>query len=73
MSLGNQLREWARPAYYLGQNTLSLIGAVLTTSSAITLIGFWIYDFILPGPPHPLRRHPDFPDSSREFFYWGCC
>ena len=53
MSLGNQFREWARPAYYLGQNTLSLIGAVLTTSSAITLIGFWIYDFILPGPPHP--------------------
>jgi hypothetical protein len=53
MSLGNQVREWARPAYYLGQNTLSLIGAVLTTSSAITLIGFWVYDFILPGPPHP--------------------
>jgi hypothetical protein len=39
--------------YYLSQNTLSLIGVVLTTSSAITLIGFWIYDFMLPGPPHP--------------------
>jgi len=26
---------------------------VLTTSSAITLIGFWMYDFMLPGPPHP--------------------
>jgi hypothetical protein len=26
---------------------------VLTTSSAITLIGFWMYDFMLPGSPHP--------------------
>jgi hypothetical protein len=26
---------------------------VLTTSSAITLLGFWMYDFMLPGPPHP--------------------
>jgi len=27
---------------------------VLTTSSAVTLIAFWIYDFMLPGPPpHP--------------------
>ena len=26
---------------------------VVTTSSALTLIGFWIYDFVLPGPPHP--------------------
>ena len=24
---------------------------VLTTSSAITLIGFWMYDFMLPRPP----------------------
>ena len=48
-----RLRDWARLIYYLSQNTLSLTGVVLTTSSAITLIGFWIYDFILPGPPHP--------------------
>lgn len=47
------MKDWARLIYYLGQNTLSLIGVVLTTSSAITLIGFWIYDFMLPGPPHP--------------------
>jgi NapC/NirT cytochrome c family, N-terminal region len=53
MSPQNTFKDWARLLYYLGQNTLSLIGVVLTTSSAITLIGFWIYDFILPGPPHP--------------------
>jgi nitrate/TMAO reductase-like tetraheme cytochrome c subunit len=53
MSPQNAVKDWARLIYYLSQNTLSLIGVVLTTSSAITLIGFWIYDFILPGPPHP--------------------
>jgi nitrate/TMAO reductase-like tetraheme cytochrome c subunit len=53
MSPQNTARDWARLLYYLSQNTLSLIGVVLTTSSAITLIGFWIYDFMLPGPPHP--------------------
>jgi nitrate/TMAO reductase-like tetraheme cytochrome c subunit len=53
MSPQNTIKDWARLIYYLSQNTLSLIGVVLTTSSAITLIGFWIYDFMLPGPPHP--------------------
>lgn len=47
------MRDWARLIYYLSQNILSLIGVVLTTSSAITLIGFWVYDFMLLGPPHP--------------------
>ena len=53
MSTQTTIKDWARLLYYFGQNTLSLIGVVLTTSSAITLIGFWIYDFVLPGPPHP--------------------
>jgi nitrate/TMAO reductase-like tetraheme cytochrome c subunit len=53
MSPQKTVRDWARLLYYLSQNTLSLIGVVLTTSSAVTLIGFWIYDFMLPGPPHP--------------------
>jgi nitrate/TMAO reductase-like tetraheme cytochrome c subunit len=53
MSPQNTVKDWARLIYHLSQNTLSLIGVVLTTSSAITLIGFWIYDFMLPGPPHP--------------------
>ncbi len=53
MSPQNTVRHWARLLYYFSQNTVSFIGVTLTTSSAITLIGFWIYDFILPGPPHP--------------------
>ena len=53
MSTQNTVRDWARLIYYFGQNTLSFIGVALTTSSAITLIAFWIYDFMLPGPPHP--------------------
>lgn len=53
MSPQNTIKDWARLIYYLSQNVLSLIGVVLTTSSAITLIGFWLYDFMLPGPPHP--------------------
>ena len=53
MSPQNTIKDWARLIYYLSQNTISLIGVVVTTSSAITLIGFWIFDLILPGPPHP--------------------
>ena len=53
MNSRRTLREWIRLLYRLGENTISLIGVVLTTSSAITLIAFWIYDFMLPGPAHP--------------------
>ena len=53
MSAPGAFRGWLRLLYYLGQNPISLTGAVLTTSSAATLIAFWFYDFLLPGPPHP--------------------
>jgi hypothetical protein len=53
MTAQSTVRDWARILYYLGQNAISLIGVVLTTSSAVTLIAFWIYDFVLPGSPHP--------------------
>ena len=53
MSLRFLIRDWARPVYHLGLNPTSLSGVVLTTSSALTLIAFWFYDFLLPGPPHP--------------------
>jgi hypothetical protein len=53
MSVQTTVRDWARLLYYFSQNTISFIGVVLTTSSAVTLIAFWIYDFALPGPPHP--------------------
>src|SRR5690349_19480558 len=53
MNTKNTVKDWARLIYYFSQNTLSFIGVALTTSSAITLIAFWVYDFVLPGPPHP--------------------
>jgi len=35
---------WMRPAVYLGHNRITALGAILTTSSAITLVAFWIYE-----------------------------
>lgn len=53
MTRRETVRSWVRLLYYLGQNPVSFIGAALTTSGAVTLIAFWFYDFLLPGPPHP--------------------
>src|SRR6202162_6705681 len=53
MNLRERIRERAQPIYFLGQNTLTLLGAVITTSTALTTIAFWFYDIFLPGPPHP--------------------
>jgi hypothetical protein len=53
MKLPENVQNWLRFLYFLGQNPLSLTGAVLTSSAALTLIAFWVYDFLLPGPPHP--------------------
>jgi nitrate/TMAO reductase-like tetraheme cytochrome c subunit len=53
MTLRATIRGWARLLYFLGQNLVSLTGVVLTTSSAATLIAFWFYEILLPGPPHP--------------------
>jgi hypothetical protein len=51
--MSETIRAWARFLYFLGQNPITLTGAVLTTSGAVTLIAFWVYDFLLAGPPHP--------------------
>jgi hypothetical protein len=53
MNLRQRIRGWAQPIYFLGQNSLTLTGAVITTSTALTTIAFWFYDIFLPGPPHP--------------------
>jgi hypothetical protein len=47
------LKEWLRPAVYLGQNPITLTGAVLTTSAAITLLCFWVFELLKGGPSHP--------------------
>ncbi|MGO9591017.1 MAG: cytochrome c3 family protein [Candidatus Acidiferrales bacterium] len=49
MTLLDRLVSWLRPAAYLGRNWLSLIGAVLTTTSAITMIAFWLFEIVVGG------------------------
>jgi hypothetical protein len=53
MNLRERFRGWSEPIYFLGQNPVTLTGAVITTSTALTTIAFWFYDIFLPGPPHP--------------------
>jgi nitrate/TMAO reductase-like tetraheme cytochrome c subunit len=53
MSVLERVKTWLRPAAYLGRNSLTLAGAILTTSSAITLIAFWLFDIIVGGTLHP--------------------
>jgi len=52
-NMRERIRQWLPPIYFLGQNPVTLTGAVITTSAALTTIAFWFYDFFLPGPPHP--------------------
>ena len=53
MNLRDRIRRWLQPIYFLGLNTITLAGAVITTSTALTTIAFWFYEIFLPGPPHP--------------------
>jgi nitrate/TMAO reductase-like tetraheme cytochrome c subunit len=53
MNLREGIRDWTQPIFFLGQNPLTLTGAVVTTSTALTTIAFWFYEIFLPGPPHP--------------------
>ena len=53
MTLRERIGRSLRPAFYLGTNTLTLTGAVLTTSSALTLIGFWFFEAFIGGTIHP--------------------
>src|SRR5574341_1243408 len=44
---------WLRPAFFLGHNVLTLIGAVLATSSALTMIAFWVFEVLGGGEVNP--------------------
>ena len=46
-------RDWIRPLLYLGQNPVTLAGAVFTTSAALTLVWFWGFEILQGGPIHP--------------------
>ena len=48
-----RLKDWLRPAVYLGQNPISLTGAILTTSAAVILIAFWGMLIERGGAVHP--------------------
>ncbi len=50
---GNRLAAWLRPAVYLAHNPITLAGAVLTTTGAITTIGFWIFEALQPSSVNP--------------------
>jgi len=39
---GSFREDWLRPFFFYANNWLSLIGAAITTASAIVLIGFWV-------------------------------
>ena len=49
----SRFQNWARPAFFLGHNWITLLGAVLTTSAAITLIGYWLRESVRDTPTHP--------------------
>lgn len=53
MTLRNRLPQWLRPLAYLSYNLFTMTGAVLAASSAITVVGFWIYDFTTGGTINP--------------------
>jgi len=44
---------WSRPLLYLSQNKITLAGVVLTTSAALTMIGFWALEVLQLRPSHP--------------------
>jgi nitrate/TMAO reductase-like tetraheme cytochrome c subunit len=46
-------KEWLRPAVFLGRNAITLVGAVLTTSAAITILGFWAFELVRARPIQP--------------------
>ena len=53
MEARERIALWFRPIVFLGRNPLSLTGAVITTSSAFTLLIFWVFELLQPGPLHP--------------------
>jgi hypothetical protein len=53
MSSRGVFTRWTRPVVYLGTNPLTLAGAVLTTSAALTMVGFWALEVVHGAPIHP--------------------
>jgi nitrate/TMAO reductase-like tetraheme cytochrome c subunit len=52
VSVRQRLALWARPVVHLGQNWLSIVGAALTTSAGLTMVGLWLMEAFGGGPSH---------------------
>lgn len=53
MTSHDRLPQWFRPFAYLSYNPLTMTGAVLTVSSAFTVIAFWVYELTIGGTFNP--------------------
>jgi nitrate/TMAO reductase-like tetraheme cytochrome c subunit len=53
MGLGERIRSWLHPAAYLAHNRITLAGAVVTTSSAVTILLFFGFDLLFGANVHP--------------------
>jgi len=53
MRFGERLVLWSRIAFFLGNNWISLLGVVLTTSAGFTLVAFWALELLSERPVHP--------------------
>src|SRR5262249_58373017 len=53
MALLERPQTWTRLAFFLGGNWVSLLGAILTTSSGITLVVFWGMETLAGRSVHP--------------------
>jgi hypothetical protein len=48
-----RLAHWLQPLLFLGNNRITAAGAVLTTSSAFTMLGFWLLEVLQLRTVHP--------------------
>jgi nitrate/TMAO reductase-like tetraheme cytochrome c subunit len=53
MGRRERVRDWLLPILSLGSNPVTLLGAVLTTSSGLTVVGFWVLELLRLGPVSP--------------------
>jgi hypothetical protein len=48
-----RIAKWLKPIVHLASHPVTLVGSVLTTSSAITMIGFWALEVLFQRAVHP--------------------
>jgi hypothetical protein len=53
MSVSQRAARWMRPLVFLGDNRTTLMGAALTTASALTMVGFWALEVLQFRTVHP--------------------